>query len=668
MKSATTTYPPPILDTHFDSDLANTLARLETYNKHHYRPNSYLHKWWARRCGTTFRLILKHLVPDPDLRDFYTPGGLDGRIILDPMLGGATTLHEAIRLGAHVIGADIDPIPVLQAQATLSPIPLKTLENAFQNLWQTLTSTLGHLWQTTCPLCPNPQPIPQRFTLYAWRRTCDCGPTLSVDTLTLRHETDGTRWQLCPHCGHINYNQNCPCTPASSPMITVRTTTHCPHNHPYHDDTHTPFYQRYQPIAIAGQCSHHGWFFTPPRPHDHTHITQANQQRSHLSFMRHHPHRFAITPGPKSSTLGHHGLTTYLDLFTSRQLLYLNTATQFLTTLPPLTQQNLALLISTSLEFNSLLCGYKGGAKSRPGAIRHVFSYHGYAFPHTAVENNPLYPRQVSGSLRKLYTTRLRRARQWAQAPQERRPNGHNRTKPVPIPGEQDSGLPLPLDAPWPDQPSFKLYQGSATNLPLPTNSVDYIVTDPPYFDSVQYSDLAEFFRVWLRHWLPDAADWEYNQQASAVTPTIDTLGHYQTLLTAIFQEGARLLRPHGRLIFTYHHWNPKSWAALTHALHQADFILINHYVVHAENPISVHINNMKALTHDAILILAPRQHHPSPTWHAPAQINTSNSHQFCSDCTTLLGAYLAQPTLPPNLAERWQQAIPHGPRPGPAN
>ena len=33
-------------------ELANRLAHLESFNKHYYRPNSYLHKWWARRCGS----------------------------------------------------------------------------------------------------------------------------------------------------------------------------------------------------------------------------------------------------------------------------------------------------------------------------------------------------------------------------------------------------------------------------------------------------------------------------------------------------------------------------------------------------------------------------------------------------------------------------------------
>src|SRR5262245_7709633 len=107
----------------FDVDFANAIARVEAFNKHLYRPNTYLHKWWARRCGSTFRLILKYLVENPARRDYYAPGGLEGKLVLDPMMGGGTTLHEAIRLGASVIGADIDPIPVLQARATLATLP-----------------------------------------------------------------------------------------------------------------------------------------------------------------------------------------------------------------------------------------------------------------------------------------------------------------------------------------------------------------------------------------------------------------------------------------------------------------------------------------------------------------------------------------------------------------
>src|SRR5438105_18761 len=84
------------IDTFFPEEEANELAKVESYNKHLFRPNTYLHKWWARRSGTTFRFILKQLVPQPELRDYFVPGGLEGITVLDPMMGGGTTLHEAI--------------------------------------------------------------------------------------------------------------------------------------------------------------------------------------------------------------------------------------------------------------------------------------------------------------------------------------------------------------------------------------------------------------------------------------------------------------------------------------------------------------------------------------------------------------------------------------------
>jgi len=42
---------------------------------------------------------LKNLAANPADRDYYIPKGLQDRVILDPMMGGGTTVHEAIRLG-----------------------------------------------------------------------------------------------------------------------------------------------------------------------------------------------------------------------------------------------------------------------------------------------------------------------------------------------------------------------------------------------------------------------------------------------------------------------------------------------------------------------------------------------------------------------------------------
>jgi putative DNA methylase len=119
------------IDNSFPEKFVDELSRREVFNKHLFRPNTYLHKWWARRCGSTFRAILKQFVPNSERRDYYTPGGLEGKTVLDPMMGGGTTLHEAIRLGANVIGVDIDLIPVVQARTAPTQAALADIQAAF---------------------------------------------------------------------------------------------------------------------------------------------------------------------------------------------------------------------------------------------------------------------------------------------------------------------------------------------------------------------------------------------------------------------------------------------------------------------------------------------------------------------------------------------------------
>ncbi len=45
---------------------------------------------------------------------------------------------------------------------------------------------------------------------------------------------------------------------------------------------------------------------------------------------------------------------------------------------------------------------------------------------------------------------------------------------------------------------------GSATELVSRFPKLDAVITDPPYYDSVPYSDISDFFYVWLRRTLGD--------------------------------------------------------------------------------------------------------------------------------------------------------------------
>ncbi len=645
------------IDTTFDVQLADQLARLESYNKHYYRPNTYLHKWWARRCGTTFRLILKHLVTDGESQDYYAPGGLEGRIILDPMIGGGTTLHEALRMGANVIGVDVDPIPIMQARATLTGYPLAKLESAFTALVTSLREELAPLYRTACPHCE--KETESWYVLYGARRSCACGEVLVVDSLVLRQEADGTEVRLCASCGQLVQGAgSCSCAERGAAYIVERGQSMCAGcGQRYAEDLDSPYYARFHPLAVSGHCAEHRFFMRAPDPAQAQALVEADQQRAALSLAK---DAFLVQPGRKSIQLQRRGIDNYLDLFSSRQLLVLQRAAAALPAFTNSERLNLALLISTSLEFNSLLCGYKGRSKRRSGAVRHTFAHHAYTFPLTAVENNPLYTRRASGTWQKLFHMRIRRARQWALQPRER-DLAQEKSTFVPIAGEVDGGVEV-ADARElaTGERRFLLRQGSATRLDLPGGSVDHIVTDPPYFDSVQYSDLSAFFRVWLRQLLPAENGWLYDVTESAVDPhKNDGDSRYLELMSGVFRECARVLkRPNGRLVFTFHHWNPKGWAALALALREGGFHLLNYAVVHAEHPISVHIAGMKALTHDAILVLAPNGEGGIRDWSEPPAVDRESSAAFCAGCAQHLGWILTADLSAGAIRQHWQDVL----------
>ena len=598
---------------------------------------------------------------DEAQRDFYAAGGLAGKIILDPMLGGGTTLHEAIRLGANVVGADIDPIPILQARATLTAVSIPTLQTTYTSFFKQLHTQLSPLFQTCCPHCD--EPCEQKYMLYAVRKRCACAEALFVDSYTLRHNSDDSKITLSPTDYAVYHDNALVSQPAVPPTLPLyeRHRKSCPTcDTLYAEDIAVPFYQRYVPVAVVGKCKTHRLFFAAPQQHDLALLAQANALRANIAL---EPTNFPIMPGPKSKDLGNRGIHSYLDLFSSRQLLYLQHAITALDGLEHDVRLKLAMLVSTSTEFNALLCGYKGAGKRRSGVIRHAFAYHAYTFPYTALENNPVHSSRASGTLNNLFQSRILRGSRWAERPFERQLIPDEKTPAqIEITGERDAGCEQTnFAALQTGEQQFLLLQGSSVQLALPDEAVDYIVTDPPYFDSVQYSDLSHFFRVWLAQLLPDEVGWEVTLGETAVDQRINGNDQYEQLLTDIFRECSRVLKADGgRLIFTFHHWNPKGWAALTSALKTADFRLMTHYVIHAENQISRHIANQNALLHDVILVLGKQVGtRGTPRWERPLTIPTSDSHAFCATCGDLLGHMLRHEFPADQIHAVWQVMLP---------
>ena len=645
------------IDYDFPEQFVDNLSRQEVFNKHLFRPNTYLHKWWARRCGSTFRTILKQFAPDAERIGYYTPGGLEGKTVLDPMMGGGTTLHEAIRLGANVIGADIDPIPIIQARASLTQAELTDLRVAFKRFYAELCSSLGHYFQTECPTCEETTNI--QYSLYGMRKKCVCRSVVQIDRYDLRHEENRVI-SINPYSWEISADKDVENIIGETPSLITKSDKICTEcGHRYEELLELPFYARYAPVAIVGVCEQHGIFFRAPGEPDLERIRQADARRDGLDFGP--LADFAVKDGPKSGDLLRHNIRSYLDVFSSRQLLYLHNAIEQLRYSAGIDKLTLGTLVSTSLEFNSMLCGYKGWYKRRPGAIRHVFALHAYSFQYTALENNPVNPRKTSGNLQQLFHDRIERGRKWAALPIERRIDQHGKSELVKIPGEADDGIEVFDQAGLEDgQRRFWLIQGDSQSLPIASDSVDMVVTDPPYYDSVQYGNLAAFFRVWLTRLLPDAAEWDYDETRTAVvTDTPDDAGKFATALTGIFAECRRALKPHtGRMVFTFHHWDPGAWAELTIALKTAGFRLQNAYVVFSEHPISVHIRNLKSIRHDSVLVLAADDGAAAIQWEPITDIDSTDSETFCRQCGATLGWLLAGELSASEIRAVWDNLI----------
>jgi len=126
----------------------------------------------------------------------------------------------------------------------------------------------------------------------------------------------------------------------------------------------------------------------------------------------------------------------------------------------------------------------------------------------------------------------------------------------------------------------------------LPDHSFDLVITDPPFGGLLHYSELADFFYVWLRLVLidkyPDLFTAEYTPKAlEAVANRArhpdDADAFYQKILTECWGEAGRILKPSGILAFTFHHSEDEPWVAVLESLFQAGFYLEAAYPIRSD-------------------------------------------------------------------------------------
>jgi len=117
------------------------------------------------------------------------------------------------------------------------------------------------------------------------------------------------------------------------------------------------------------------------------------------------------------------------------------------------------------------------------------------------------------------------------------------------------------------------------------------VITDPPYYDNVQYSELSDYFYVWLRECLQD----EYEEFSPELVPKAREIvanrsankdeKFFVDSLSNVFSEANRVLKSDGEMIFTYHHNENKAWSVILQALIRSGFTIAGAYPVQSEMP-----------------------------------------------------------------------------------
>jgi len=136
--------------------------------------------------------------------------------------------------------------------------------------------------------------------------------------------------------------------------------------------------------------------------------------------------------------------------------------------------------------------------------------------------------------------------------------------------------------------------RGSATALPWPDGTFDAVITDPPYYDNIQYAALSDFFYIWLKrtvgylypeHFSAEvspkkseavASPWRHKNKSEAKKA-------YEHMMAQALAEANRVLKPGGQMIVVYAHKTTLGWSTLVDALRRAGFTVTEAWPLNTE-------------------------------------------------------------------------------------
>ena len=175
----------------------------------------------------------------------------------------------------------------------------------------------------------------------------------------------------------------------------------------------------------------------------------------------------------------------------------------------------------------------------------------------------------------------------------------------------------------WPESDKGQVQGADAINQPLPDEAANIWFTDPPYYDAIPYSDLSDFFLVWLKRTLPAYAPLhDPFDSDNPLSPKIREIVQDETkqcdgspkdrewfeeTMASAFAESHRVLCDDGIGSVVFAHKTTEGWEALLSGLIRGRWTITASWPIATERPGRLRSQDSAALATSVHLVCRPR-------------------------------------------------------------
>jgi putative DNA methylase len=584
--------------------------------------------------------------------------------VLDAFAGGGSIPFEAARYGLNVLASDLNPVAVVTMKAAME-YPLKfgpdlqqdidkwvkwVGDEAEKRLAEFFPSLLGetvqtYLWAHTvvCPSCESVVPLSPNWWLSRTSNYAGKGQTRKITSdwyavkpipnpenkrvdfeLVKGRKGKGTTIETddgeydpdttitisrgvgrCPNCGNVIDNQYI-CSPGKESNL------------------------GYQLYAVAYRKGKGSLEFLTPRECDlkgidwtQTKLIEKIPSWEELNLISYEP-----TPtNPQYSMIRNYGITKWMQCFNHRQLLTLVTYVEIINEAKALIQSEyewgkaeaiatyLSLVFDRCADVNCKLAHWDSSrAGSKAASAQHSLNL---------MWNYP----EINGNANLWYSCADAFASDYKSL------CALFGTKPgsTGIPGIEQH-----------DPKSIQIDAASADSLThISDKCVDVIVIDPPYYGTIPYADLSDFFYVWLKRTLGDIFPelfylelTDKDREAVANPSRFRNMGvspeelanqDYEAKMAMAFAEYHRVLRDDGVMTVQFNHKDSGAWDVLAKSLIDAGFEITASWAVSTENPQNLHQAQKNAVSSTVLLVCRKRDPNAQQAWWDDVRIDVRN-------------------------------------------